>query len=78
MISLVTSARLHTILRHCVCSLILLVILCGPTRANKPPKPKAIHSDIIEDVDANRLFELVESEEFLAVFFCEYGPTLEV
>lgn len=50
----------------------LLLLLCCLDCANgatKPAKPKAIHSDIIEDVDANRLFELVDSEEFLAVFF---------
>jgi hypothetical protein len=44
-----------------------LSILVG---ASKPHKP-IIQSDRIEDVDATRLFRLIEEHDYLAVFFCE-------
>ena len=36
----------------------------------KPHKP-LLQSDVIEDVDATRLFRMIEEEDYLAVFFCE-------
>jgi len=47
--------------------------------ASKPHKP-IFESDRIEDVDANRLFRMIEEEEYLAVFFCEsyYSMSLTI
>lgn len=40
--------------------------------ATKPHKP-ILQSDRIEDVDATRLFRMIEEHDYLAVFFCEYS-----
>lgn len=42
-------------------------ILVGATKPHKP----ILQSDVIEDVDATRLFRMIEEEDYLAVFFCE-------
>ena len=49
---------------------VLLLLLCLTPGIYS--KKKASASDIIEEVDRKKLEKLIQTEEYLAVFFCEY------
>lgn len=49
---------------------VLLAFVTSPTNGTKAHKP-ILESDVIEDVDAAKLFRMIEEHEYLAVFFCK-------
>ena len=51
--------------------LTLLAFVINATNGTKAHKP-ILESDVIEDVDAAKLFRMIEEHEYLAVFFCKY------
>ena len=57
-----------------LCVYTILIISPAVIQCTKPHKP-LLQSDVIEDVDATRLFRMIEEEDYLAVFFCEYSST---
>lgn len=52
--------------------LLVLNILCSSLTSCSKPRPPVLESDRIEEVDAARLLQLYEEEDYLAVFFREY------
>lgn len=66
-------------IHHSISTLLLCVytilISSSIVQCTKPHKP-LLQSDVIEDVDATRLFRMIEEEDYLAVFFCEYQLSL--
>lgn len=56
-------------------SIIILFVFTSlavcPTYATKAGKP-VLESDVIENVDAAKLFRMIDEHEYLAVFFCKY------
>ena len=56
-------------------SIVVLFVLASftvcSTYATKAGKP-VLESDVIENVDAAKLFHMIEEHEYLAVFFCKY------
>ena len=59
-------------------TLILVCLLLIQWSADAIKRKNPLHSDVIEEVEAKRLDQLLDEQDFIAVFFCKSPSQLFV